>query len=263
MSPGPGKAAPRQAEDTAPRRSNTARAEGRNWAVAVGQVVGDLIVHLVIGGEGQWKNFWNSLPFCLFVAAAATAWLRAPEGPIGQFVPVIVLLGLSFIASFMRLLGLDVRWPKRDRAQKPPATALALRACVFAVFLVCAVAGAVRADLLRRDGEVDVTGQVEIRPTAENSQRTLNLSGVPHRSNLRLTLRAEDARPGDQSCTPETRFTLVLVGGDTHRFEQVRSMEPVDIPLGGSRTDIMLNITVHTPKGCSMNVSAAEAVLHE
>ncbi|MGW0533278.1 hypothetical protein [Streptomyces sp. NPDC003032] len=263
MSPGREEAAPEPEDGAAPRASNTARAEGRNWAVAAGQVVGDLIVNLVIGGEGHWKNFWNSLPFCLFVAAAATAWLRAPEGPLHQFTPVIILLSLSFTASFLRLLGLDVRWPKRDRAQKPPASALALRACVFAVFLICAVAGAVRADLLRRDGEVDVTGQVEIRPTAKSSQRTLSLSDVPHRSDLRLTVRVEDARPSWQSCTPETRLTLVLSGGDTPRFEHVRPMRPVDIPLGGSRTDIMLTITIHAPRGCSMNVSAAEAILHE
>ncbi|MEV7194855.1 hypothetical protein AB0N81_24065 [Streptomyces sp. NPDC093510] len=263
MSPGPAEPVPPSDSRTAARQSNTARAEGRNWAVAAGQVVGDLIVNLVIGGEGQWKNFWNSLPFCLFVTAAATAWLRAPEGPFGQFIPVIVLLSLSFLASFMRLLGLDVRRPRRDRAQKPPPSALAFRACVFAVFLVCAVAGAVRADLLRRDGEVDVTGQVEIRPTAKSSQHTLNLSDVPRRSHLRLTLRAEDARPGDQGCTPETRFTLVLAGGDTRRFEGVRSLETVDIPLGGSRDDIMLTISVHAPKGCSMNLSATEAALHE
>ncbi|MBW5424031.1 hypothetical protein GKQ77_21095 [Streptomyces sp. BG9H] len=231
--------------------------------MAAGQVVGDLIVNLVIGGEGHWKNFWNSLPFCLFVAAAATAWLRAPEGPVHQFTPVIVLLGLSFVASFMRLLGLDVRWPKRDSAQKPPASALALRACVFAVFLVCAVAGAVRADLLRRDGEVDVTGQVEVRPTAKSSEHTVTLSDVPDRSRLRLTMRVEDARPGDQSCTPETRLTLVLTGGDTRRFEGVRPMRPVDVPLGGSRTDITLTVTVHAPRGCDLDVSAAEAVLHE
>ncbi|GGX41215.1 hypothetical protein [Streptomyces fructofermentans] len=242
-------------EGTPPGRGPDVRAEGR-WATAVGQVLGNFVVSLVVGdalrntldGARSWR-VWNWPPFAVVLGLCGVALVRTPEGPAGQFLWVRLALGAAVLIAFVRVAG----------ARGPAA----VQALASALSVALAVGGAVRTEQLRVHGEVDVTGLVRVvrpGPLKDGETLTLVVSGGPHRTHLRLVLQVEDETPARQSCTPDTDLAVRLEGG-RNTAGDVRSGRPVELPLGGAKGVLTVLVTVRTDKGCSMNVFVDDAVL--
>ncbi|MBV1937214.1 hypothetical protein [Streptomyces sp. BV286] len=243
-------------EGTALGRGPQVRAQGR-WATAVGQVLGNFVVSLVVGdalqntldGARSWR-VWNWPPFAVVLGLCGLALVRTPEGPADQFFWVRLALGAAVLIAFVRVAG----------ARGPAA----VQALASALSVALAVGGAVRVEQLRVHGEVDVTGLVRVEPSGplRNGQTiTVVVDGGPPRTHLRLVLQVEDANPERQSCTPDTHLSVRL-GGGRNTEGDVRSGRPVDLPLGGARDALTVLVTVRTDKGCSMTVFVDDAVLH-
>ncbi|MYS80521.1 hypothetical protein [Embleya scabrispora] len=225
-----------------------AEARGRG-AVAVAHVVGDVIVSVFAGDAKKW----SLPPFCLVMALAAAVLIRNPGGPQGQFTGTYILAGTAVLVAGSRALA--IVGSERGRA------------AITVVSLTCVVAALVWTEHLRSHGEVDVTGRVAVAPrvpVSDGARIKLVIDDAPRRTRLRLTLAVEDAEPGAQSCTPETTLGVAVSGGGKRgAAEGFSGGEGVDLALGGPRGDVEATVTVHTEKGCLMNVSVATAVLHD
>lgn len=232
------------------------RAQGR-WVTAVGQVLGNFVVSLVVGdalqstlvGARNWR-LWNWPPFAVVLGLGGAALLRTPEGPGDQFLWPYLMIGTAVLIALVRVAGI-----------RGPAGAQALAS---ALSVALAVGGTVWVEQLRSHGEVDVTGLTTVapsRPLVDGEGLVVGVDGGPVRTHLRLVLRVDDADPDMQSCTPETTLALRL-GGGSNTVSGVRSGRPVDMPLGGARDGLRVTVTVHTDTGCRMNVFVDDAVLH-
>ncbi|MFC8196733.1 hypothetical protein ACFUTV_15190 [Streptomyces sp. NPDC057298] len=234
----------------------SARGEG-TWVTAVGQVLGNFVVSLVVGdalrstldNARSWR-VWNWPPFAVVLGLGGAALLRAPEGPGGQLLWPYLMIGAAALIALVRVAGI------RGHA--------AVQAVASALSVALAVGATVWVEQLRGHGEVDVTGLTTVapsRPLGDGETLVVGVDGGPVRTHLRLVLRVDDADPDMQSCTPETRLGLRLGGGPS-TVTEVRSGRPVELPLGGARDGIRVTVTVHTDAGCRMNVFVDDAVLH-
>ncbi|GAA1924147.1 hypothetical protein GCM10009837_56810 [Streptomyces durmitorensis] len=247
---------PRTARTQRPSRSET-RAEG-NKAVAVGRVLGDFVISLVLGdglknavGDASTWRVWNWPPFLIVLGLGTTALVIAPGGPQSQYAGVYVLLGLALLLAGARIVGIVA----------PSAT----KALVSALSVLLAVGALLWVDRLTEHGEVDVTGRAEISrgPVENGDLLSVVVADAPSRTHLRLALMVRDAVPDAQSCTPETRLTVALRGaGANSAHTDVRAGQAVDLPLGGAHGALRVDVTVHTDPGCRMTVSVDDAVLH-
>lgn len=233
------------------------RAEG-NKAVAVGRVLGNFVISLVVGdglknamGDASTWRVWNWPPFLIVVGLGAAALVIAPEGAQSQYTGVYVLLGLAVLLAGARIVGIVA----------PPAT----KALVSALSVLLAVGALLWVDRLTEHGEVNVTGRAEVSgpaPVGDGQTLSVAVADAPSRTHLRLALTVRDAVPAAQSCTPETTLTVALRGGGADSAHtDVRAGQQVDLPLGGAK-GVRVDVTVHTDPGCRMTVSVDNAVLH-
>jgi hypothetical protein len=229
--------------------------QGR-WVTAVGQVLGNLVVSLVVGdalkdaaeGVRSWR-VWNWLPFLMVLGLGGTALLRM-QGSSGQVLWVCLMLGVAAVAALVRVAGF----------RRPAAVA----ALVSALSVALAAGALVRAEYLRGHGEVDVMGRTTVspeRPLTDGETLDVVVRGGPGRTHLRLVLSVTDAFPDTQFCTPDTVLGVGLDGGHTP-VPDIGSGEAVDLPLGGVRSDARVRVTVRTSHGCQMRVTVHDAVLH-
>ncbi|MFI1416200.1 hypothetical protein ACH4Y0_40770 [Streptomyces sp. NPDC020707] len=232
------------------------RGEG-TWVTAVGQVLGNFVVSLVVGdalqstldGARSWR-VWNWPPFFVVLGLGGAALLRTPEGPGDQVLWSYLMIGSAVLIALVRVVGI------RGRA--------GAQALASALSVALAVGGTVWVEQVRGHGEADVAGLTTVtpsRPLRDGETLVVGVDGGPVRTHLRLVLRVEDADPDMQSCTPETRLALRLGGGPS-TVDDARSGRPVDIRLGGVRDGIRVTVTVRTDAGCRMNVFVDDAVLH-
>ncbi|WP_327727849.1 hypothetical protein OG250_13445 [Streptomyces sp. NBC_00487] len=229
--------------------------QGR-WVTAVGQVLGNFVVSLVVGdalkdaaeGVRSWRG-WNWLPFLVVLALGGTALLRA-QGSSGQLPGVCVMLAVATAAALVRVAGF----------RRPAAVA----ALVSALSLALAAGALVRAEYLRGHGEVDVEGRTTVtpdRPLTDGETLDVVVRGGVARTHLRLVLSVAEAFPDTQFCTPDTSLDVALDGGRA-AVTDVTSGEAVDLPLGGVRPDARVRVVVRAPHGCQMRVTVHDAVLH-
>jgi hypothetical protein len=154
-------------------------AQGK-WVTAVGQVLGNFVVSLVVGdalqstfeGARKWR-LWNWPPFAVVLGLCAAALIRAPEGPAGQFLWVYLMLGAALLITFVRVAGIQ-----------GPATVQGLAS---ALSVALAVGGMVWVEQLRGHGEVDVTGLATVspsRPLGGGETLTVNVDGGLARTHL-------------------------------------------------------------------------------
>ncbi|WP_326654612.1 MULTISPECIES: hypothetical protein [unclassified Streptomyces] len=224
----------------------------------VGRVVLSLFAGDVSEFSGRAKRWsgWNWPPFFLVLALGATALIAGPSGPARQFVWVYAAIGTAVVLSFCRVVGVvgDSRSPVP-------------RALVQGSALLLAVLGLVGMDHLAEHGEIDVTGRTHLSPSGPMTRMSaaqIVVDGPAQRSWLRLTVAVEDADPLQQSCTPESELTLQLIGGsNTGRVEGVRAGMPVELPLGGSRTEVRVQVALSAEEGCLLAVSVASAAFHD
>lgn len=205
----------------------------------------------------RW-SFWNWPPFLLVVLLGAYALIYAPDGPARQFLWVHLALGAAVALALVRLV-LPVR-----------GTRAYGRVLMSAAAVICSFAGVVGMDHLADHGEIDVTGRSRVSGGAagdgtftDGSQLRLVVDSPADRARLRLTLTIRDAAKAAQFCSPETRYSAQLPGNTSTRVDDVRSGQTVEFPLGGLRGAIDVEITLLTEEGCRMNLSVANAVLHD
>ncbi|MDX2604690.1 hypothetical protein PV379_30485 [Streptomyces caniscabiei] len=229
--------------------------QGR-WVTAVGQVLGNLVVSLVVGdalkdaaeGARSWR-VWNWLPFLVVLGLGGTALLRT-KGSSGQLLWVCLMLGVAVTAALVRVAGF----------RRPAAVA----ALVSALSVALAAGAVVRAEYLREHGEVDVKGRTKVspdRPLTDGETLLVRVRSEVPRTHLRLVLTVTDAFPDTAYCAPDTSLDIALEGGRT-AVAEVRSGAVVDLPLGGARPDARVGVTVSTSHGCQMHVTVRDAVLH-
>jgi hypothetical protein len=229
------------------KTSDGAWAQGRG-AIAIAHLVGNVIVSVFADDAKRW----SLPPFCVIIAFAAAVLLRSPEGPQSQFTWTYILSGAAVVAAGARALA--------------AVTSKQGQAFTTVVALSCVVAAFVWTEYLRSHGEVDVTGRITLTPeipVPDGGQIDIVIDDAPRRTHLRLTLTVEDAFPRVQSCVPETRLDVMLVGGGSRSVVEWTTPDTtVDLPLGGSHGVVGVAVTVHTDKGCLMDVSVATAALH-
>ncbi|MBE4740859.1 hypothetical protein [Streptomyces caniscabiei] len=229
--------------------------QGR-WVTAVGQVLGNLVVSLVVGdalkdaaeGARSWR-VWNWLPFLVVLGLGGTALLRT-KGSSEQLLWVCLMLGVAVTAALVRVAGF-----------RHPAAVAAL---VSALSVALAAGAVVRAEYLREHGEVDVKGRTTVSPSrslTDGETLDVMVRGTQARTHLRLVLSVADAHEDTDFCTPDTTLD-VGPGGGRPPVIGVRSGEVVDLALGGSRPDAQVRVTVRTSPGCQMHVTVRDAVLH-
>ncbi|WP_405506643.1 hypothetical protein OG323_07365 [Streptomyces cyaneofuscatus] len=221
--------------------------------------VGKLFLSVFLGDSADFTDrakgwsVWNWPPFLLVVLVGAYALIVAPVGPARQFLWVYLALGTAVALALIRLV-----LPARG-------TRAPWRVLLSAAALMCSCAGAVGMDHLADHGEIDVTGRIEISGGAvtDGSQLRLVVRSPADRARLRLTLTIRDAATAAQFCAPETRYSAQLLGNTSTRVDDVRSGQSVELPLGGLQGAIDVEITLLTEEGCRMNLSVANAVLHD
>ncbi|MER7173038.1 hypothetical protein [Streptomyces mesophilus] len=215
-------------------------------SLSIGQNIGNVIVSLMAG-----PGAWNWPPFCVVVAVGTYAYTRTPEASTQ-----LALVHALFLTALVLTVARTLIAPARKQA----------RAMVTALALVLTALGFLRVEELRESGDVDVTDSTRITP-AEPLETgeifTVTAPGEPHRAWLRLTLKVSDGAPGVQTCTPDTTLDVRLLGPGNTTTPDVRSGEPVELDLTRKATTFQAEVTVRTPQGCEMNVSVADAVLHD
>lgn len=221
--------------------------------------VGKLFLSVFFGDSADFTDrakgwsVWNWPPFLLVVSLGAYALIAAPDGPARQFLWVHLALGTAVALALIRLV-----LPARG-------TRAPWRVLMSAAAVICSCAGAVGMDHLADHGEIDVTGRSRIsgETVTNGSQLRLVVDSPADRARLRLTLTIRDAAKAAQFCAPETRYSAQLLGNTSTRVDDVRSGQTVAFPLGGLQGAIDVEITLLTEEGCRMNLSVADAVLHD
>ncbi|QTE03081.1 hypothetical protein [Streptomyces cyanogenus] len=231
-----------------------------NYSPAFG-FVGKLFLSVIVGDvvafadrAKHWGG-WNWPPFLLVVLLGSYALISAPNGPPHQFVYVYLAIAGSLVLALARLAH-----PKSDMLARH------WRALISAAAVMLAVAGTVGMDYLSDHGEIDVSGRTSLTPRGEvtrGSELSLVVAGPTDRAHLRLQLTISDAKEDEGFCKPESRYAAQIRDRGSTRVEEVRSGRTVDFPLGGLQGQIEVQITLWTEEGCQMNVSVAEAVLHD
>ncbi|WP_405686904.1 hypothetical protein [Streptomyces sp. NBC_00057] len=225
---------------------------GTGGGPGIGQIIGN---PLFIGTSSRERDHrslvWNWVPSALVFLSLVIALAREPEGPRAQFLPVYAVLLVSFLIAFLRAtVGVD--WSR------------AARAAVSWVSVVIAVLGCLAMEDLREHGEVDVMGRITLTPSknlTDGEQFVVVIKDGPPRGRLRLALDADEARgAGDvQRCRPDTRFVLPGPDGGTDDASGLNTRH--ELPVRD--TPARFSITLRTGEDCRMDVSAAEAVLHD
>ncbi|GFH36834.1 hypothetical protein [Streptomyces pacificus] len=223
--------------------------------------VGKLFLSIFVGDVVEFADRakhwggWNWPPFLLVLLLGSYALISAPDGPPHQFVYVYLAIAGSLVLALGRLAH-----PKSDRLARH------WRVLMSAAAVMLAVAATVGMDYLSDHGEIDITGRTSLTPRGEvtsGSELSLVVTGPTDRAHLRLKLTISDAK-GDQGfCEPESRYAAQLRDRASTRVEEVRSGRTVDFPLGGLQGQIEVQIALRTNEGCQMNVSVAEAALHD
>ncbi|MFF2363820.1 hypothetical protein ACFVU0_14040 [Streptomyces sp. NPDC058122] len=231
-----------------------------NNSPAIG-FVGKLFLSIFVGDVVEFADRvkhwggWNWPPFLLVVLLGSYALISAPDGPPHQFVYVYLAIAGSLVLALARLAH-----PRSDRLPRH------WRVLISAAAVMLAVAGTVGMDYLSDHGEIDVSGRTRLTPRGEvttGSELILVVTGPTDRAHLRLKLTISDANEDEGFCKPESRYAAQLRDHASTRVEEVRSDRTIDFPLGGLQGQIEVQITLWTDEGCQMNVSVAEAVLHD
>ncbi|MEU1466543.1 hypothetical protein ABZ467_39455 [Streptomyces sp. NPDC005727] len=242
-----------------PAGQYSAQTSGDN-APAIG-FVGKLFLSVFVGDVVEFADRakhwggWNWPPFLLVVLLGSYALISAPDGPPHQFVYVYLAIAGSLVLALARLAH-----PKSGRL------AGHWRVLITAAAVMLAVAGTVGMDYLSDHGEIDVSGRTRLTPRGEvtkGSELSLVVTGPTDRAHLRLTLTISDAKGIEGFCKPESHYAAQIRDRASTRVEKVHSGRTVDFPLGGLQGQIEVQITLWTEEGCQMNVSVAEAVLHD
>ncbi|MEV5431012.1 hypothetical protein [Streptomyces sp. NPDC052701] len=222
---------------------------------AVAKAFGELTSKAVGPMAGR---IWSWSLFLLVLALTSVAIIRSPGGPGGESIGILLVCGLAVLASSWRAIGVG---------RLEPRAPLGRRAAVSALSLTLSISGLVWSEELRNHGDVDVTGLTSISPATSlhnGATAAVGVDRVPARARLRMAFTVSDTVPAAQSCTPDTRLDVGLAGATPQRAHRdVRSGSTVEISLGGQRPRIRLRVILHTAPGCRMNVSIAEAVLHD
>ncbi|MPY62875.1 hypothetical protein [Streptomyces spongiae] len=217
-------------------------------------VIGEAVAKALGSPAGR---MWNWASFLLVLTLTSVAIIRSPGGPGGESTGVLLMCGLAFLASLWRAVGVG---------RLDSGSHVGRRATVSALSLTLAISGLAWSEELRVHGDVDVRGRTSISPADSLESGTtaaVSVDRAPTRARLRVTFAVTDALPAAQSCTPDTRLDVGAAADPHSAYRGVRSGSAVDIPLGGQRPHIRLRVTLRTDPGCSMNVSIAEAVLHD
>ncbi|WKV75555.1 hypothetical protein AW27_030950 [Streptomyces sp. PCS3-D2] len=242
-----------------PAGRHSAQTRGDN-SPAIG-FVGKLFLSVLVGDVVEFADRakrwggWNWPPFLLVVMLDGYALISAPAGPPHQFLSVYLAIAGSLVLALARLAH-----PRSD------SPARHWRVLISAAAVMLAVAATVGMDHLSDHGEKDVTGRTSLTPPGEvtpGSELTLVVAGPTDRAHLRLKLTISDAHPDRGFCDPETHYAAQLRDRAATRVKEMRSGRTADFPLGGLQGRIEVQITLWAEEGCRMNVSVAEAVLHD
>ncbi|MFG2209191.1 hypothetical protein [Streptomyces sp. NPDC048638] len=230
---------------------NSAAAHG-DHSIAANDIK-NVIIKWVMHPSARWVPL---LLACTGLVIAGSTW---PDGPASQYTLWGVLAGLAVATAAARVLN---RRPRDARV----VGALSL------VSVLAAVGAWLAFQNVLTHGEIDVTGQIHTegtQPLDDTTHRSLSLlldaSALKEpRNALRLTLAIDDHITAGPTCLPDTHATVsLLTSGVAAQTTAVRPGGTVDFDLGARAGSVRIGLTLHTGRGCRMDVRATDAVLHD
>lgn len=275
----PEKPAAPQGQRPAASASETGDAQASDGGTAVsGSVVGSNLSSTRIAHQSNrwytlflWERAagWSLLPVVVGLIAVA-ALVRQPQGRMGQFVLVYMLLAAAILASVL-LAVLAGEPVGRGRAAPSPARTVGgissragLRLLTVMLCLAAAGSGLLRMEYLRDHGEVDVSGfRLEKATGVGNGEwATLVLDEGAERDRMKATVSIKDPNPNGGSCARGTDLDVALEGGTpTRTNESLSDGGTADLRLEDKR-EIRVRLTVHTIPGCRVDLGVTGVLLY-
>ncbi|MEO3755878.1 hypothetical protein [Streptomyces sp. B6B3] len=224
---------------------------------------------------------WPWLPLTLAVAASAVAVTVRPESSTSQgvrcallFVAAVVLGAWRYFLPLLvpgeggegRAGGGGSPRPsplgRLFRRREPLGQILSVGA------LLLGLCGWLVLQHLVDHGDLDVTGQFRFegsQPLKDGETVTATARPEETRDRLLFTLDLTDDDPRLGTCVPTATASVVLTAGEgpAAREVEVATGEEAEIPLGGARTTLGLDITLHADVGCLMDVAISSATLRD
>ncbi|MFE7594412.1 hypothetical protein ACFU6K_33910 [Kitasatospora sp. NPDC057512] len=243
--------------------SDTGAARANDGGTAIsGTVVGSNVNSRIYtlyfwGRAASW-----SLPTVLIGLVAVVTLVRQPQGRIGQFTPVYLLLGAALLASVLLTMLAGEQAGRGDFFR----SGLRLPAA-FLLCLVAAGAGLLWMGYLRDHGEVDVAGghfRVENATEVgdgEGATLVVDADGMK-RDGMKVTVSIGQRVRNGGSCAAATTLGVALEGKDVQSAN--RSLEDgdtADLRLDGG-SEIRVRLIVHTQKGCQVNLGVTKVLLY-
>ncbi|WP_438486474.1 hypothetical protein [Streptomyces sp. S186] len=226
---------------------NDATAHG-DHSIAAG-TIRNVFIRWALHPSARW------LPLLLACAALVVAGTTWPDGPASQYVLWGTLVAVSVGAATARVL---VQRPRGARI----VAALSLAS------LLATVGGWLAFRDVVAHGEIDATGKITTaaRDLPDGARFTLTLAVAPGeaRDALRLTLAIDDHDPAAPACRPVTAVALTAPPpGHAATPDSVHDGGTFDIPLDPQARTVRIGLTLHTDRGCRMDVRTTGATLHD
>ncbi|MEU3073203.1 hypothetical protein [Streptomyces laurentii] len=211
-------------------------------------------------------HFWGraagwSIPTVLVGLIAVVTLVRQPEGRIGQFTPVYVLLGAALLASVLLTMLAGEQAGRGDFFRSGFRLPAAL------LCLVAAGAGLLWMEYLRDHGEVDVAGRhfrienaTEVG-NGEGATLVVDAAGM-ERDGMNVTVSIKNRNSKAGSCARATRLGVALEGERAQRVNrELGDGNTAVLQLDGG-SEIRVRLTVHTENGCRVNLGVTKVLMY-